>query len=340
MDLTNITKKLTDATTALAKADKDLKLEIAGAAADAAGLVDPTPTSDLVGAGISIARGDYWGAALSTVSMVPYLGDAVAKPVKAVRATKAIAGLEKKVAALTKTVNDLKKAKKEAEAVEAAAKEAKLAKEADAAKDAAAKQEKAAAKKGKDCEDCASAGTTSAPTGTKVKSGGATAKAARDYGPIPAEHHARYDRYLNGPSAKKLDPEAWYASAQRAWTNNSNGNVFEKAVRTELGAPLGAGSKPLSIGGFVPDLPVGSTYGVTDIKNVVNLNNSDQLRAFSQHALDNNLPFNSIIGPRTESISEPLLDSIRKTGGNVIHYNPATNEFKNIDIGRSGPWRK
>ncbi|SEN06325.1 DNA/RNA non-specific endonuclease [Duganella sp. CF517] len=165
MDLTNITKRLGEATTALAKADNDLKLEIAGAAADAAGLVDPTPTSDLVGAGISIARGDYWGAALSTVSMVPYLGDAVAKPVKAVRATKAIAGLEKKVAALTKTVNDLKKAKKEAEAVEAAAKEAKLAKEADAAKDAAIEQEKTAAKKGKDCEDCKSAKKTEIKNG-------------------------------------------------------------------------------------------------------------------------------------------------------------------------------
>jgi hypothetical protein len=154
MDLTSISKKLTDATTALAKADKDLKLEMAGAAADVAGIVDPTPASDIVGAGISLARGDYWGAALSTASMIPYLGDAVAKPVKAVRATKAIAGLEKKVAALTKTVNDLKKAKKEAEAMEASAKEAKLAKEADVAKNAAAKQEKAASKEGKDCEDC------------------------------------------------------------------------------------------------------------------------------------------------------------------------------------------
>ncbi|SEN06345.1 hypothetical protein SAMN05428959_10123 [Duganella sp. CF517] len=126
----DITKKLTDATTTLAKADKDLKLEIAGAAADAAGLVDATPTSDLVGAGISIARGDYWGAALSTVSMVPYLGDAVAKPMKAVRATKSLAALQAKVATLTKTVNDLKKAKKEAEALKTATKQTKLAKEA------------------------------------------------------------------------------------------------------------------------------------------------------------------------------------------------------------------
>lgn len=64
-------------------------------------------------------------------------------------------GLEKKVAALTQTVADLTKAKKQAEAAEVAAKEAKIAKEAEAAKDTAAKQEKSAAKKAGDCEDCA-----------------------------------------------------------------------------------------------------------------------------------------------------------------------------------------
>ena len=101
--LPDITAQLSAATKALAEADSELKWEMAGAAADAAGLVDPTPASDLVGAGLSLRKGDLWGAALSTVSMVPYLGDAVAKPVKAVRATKAIVGLEKKVAALTKT---------------------------------------------------------------------------------------------------------------------------------------------------------------------------------------------------------------------------------------------
>ena len=48
MNLATINKKLSDATAALAKAEMDLKLEIAGAAADAAGIVDPTPTSDYV----------------------------------------------------------------------------------------------------------------------------------------------------------------------------------------------------------------------------------------------------------------------------------------------------
>ncbi|KQV81847.1 hypothetical protein ASD15_31425 [Massilia sp. Root351] len=331
MNLQDITKKLSDATTALAKADNDLKLEIANAAADAAGIIDPTPASDIVGAGLSIARGDYWGAALSTVSFIPYLGDAVAKPAKAVRATKAIMALEKKVAGLTQTVADLTKAKKQAEAAEAAAKEAKIAEEAEAARDAAAKQEKSAAKKGKDCEDCALEGK---------KTASAPAKVATNYGNIPPEHRWRYDRYLQGKAAKKLAPDEWYAAAKRAWSNNSSGNAFEQAVRKELGAPLGAGSKPISIEGYVPDLPIGLEYGVTDVKNVVKLSNSDQLRAFAQHASDNGLPFNSIIGPRTESISEPLLDSIRRSGGNVIRYDPLTREFTNIDIGLTGPWKK
>ncbi len=160
------------------------------------------------------------------------------------------------------------------------------------------------------------------------------------YGNIPAEHQWRYDRYLNGPSAKKMPPDAWYAAAQRAWSNNASGNGFEQSVRGDLGAPLGAGSKPVAIEGFVPDLPVGPKYGVTDVKNVVDLTNSPQLRAFHQYAVDNNLPFNSIIGPRTQSISEPLLNNIRQTGGKVMRYDPATREFEIIDIGTSGPWKK
>jgi hypothetical protein len=73
-------------------------------------------------------------------------------------------GLEKKVAALTQTVADLTKAKKQAEAAEVAAKEAKIAKEADAAKDAAKTQEKSSATKGKDSEDCAQAQKNRKPT--------------------------------------------------------------------------------------------------------------------------------------------------------------------------------
>ncbi len=44
-------------------------------ALDVIGIFDPTPTADLVNAGISAWRGDGWGAFLSVISAVPYVGD-------------------------------------------------------------------------------------------------------------------------------------------------------------------------------------------------------------------------------------------------------------------------
>ena len=161
-----------------------------------------------------------------------------------------------------------------------------------------------------------------------------------DYGSIPLEHQWRYDRYLDGASKNKLGPDAWYKKAQQAWSNNESGNGFEQEVRQNLGAPLGRGSKPVSIDGYIPDLPVGKEFGVTDVKNWVEVTNNDQLRAFHKYAAENDMPFNLIVGPRTQTISEPLLDNIRQTGGGVIEYNPTTREFNPIDIGDKGPWKR
>lgn len=158
MNLTDIGKQIKSTSQALAKADAELKWELAASAADAAGLIDPTPTSDLIGAGLSLRKGDFLGAGLSVVSMVPYLGDALAKPAKGVRAAKRVNELRQTVAKLSAKLNDLRKAEKEAQAAEAAAKEARIAKEAAEAKTAkeAAEGQKAGAKGGKDkdCEDC------------------------------------------------------------------------------------------------------------------------------------------------------------------------------------------
>lgn len=54
---------------------KDLSLDLAQIAIDIAGIVDPTPISDGANTIISVARGDWLGAGLSIVSMVPYVGD-------------------------------------------------------------------------------------------------------------------------------------------------------------------------------------------------------------------------------------------------------------------------
>jgi hypothetical protein len=100
-NLADIGKKIKDTTQALAKADSELKWELAASAADVAGMVDPTPASDLIGAGLAVRKGDWLGAGMSLVSTVPYLGDAVAKPAKAVRAAKRINELRQTVAKLT-----------------------------------------------------------------------------------------------------------------------------------------------------------------------------------------------------------------------------------------------
>ncbi len=80
------------------KASSDLKWELAQSAVDAAGLVDPTPISDAVGAVMSAARGDWFGAAMSLVSMLPYAGDAIGKTAKGAKLAAKIAKLRKRLA--------------------------------------------------------------------------------------------------------------------------------------------------------------------------------------------------------------------------------------------------
>ncbi len=80
--------------------NKELALEIAKVTADTTGILDPTPTSDLISAGISLEQGDWLGFGLSLISAIPYAGDAVGKPVKAVRSAKTIAKLRKRIKVL------------------------------------------------------------------------------------------------------------------------------------------------------------------------------------------------------------------------------------------------
>ena len=71
------------------------KLEYATLTADIVGIFDPTPASDAVGLILSAAQGDALGALLSLGSMVPYIGDAAAKPLKiATKAPKTARALE------------------------------------------------------------------------------------------------------------------------------------------------------------------------------------------------------------------------------------------------------
>ena len=105
-----------DAQIALAKANKELAFELAQTAADIAGIVDPTPISDGISAAMSLAKGDYFGAGLSIVSMIPYLGDTIGKPIKAARNGKKILKLRKEIAELIQIIEKFSPAGRKASA--------------------------------------------------------------------------------------------------------------------------------------------------------------------------------------------------------------------------------
>lgn len=60
----------------LTDAHRELALDLTQIGLDVVGLFDPTPISDGANGVISLLRGDWLGAGLSAVSMIPYIGDA------------------------------------------------------------------------------------------------------------------------------------------------------------------------------------------------------------------------------------------------------------------------
>jgi hypothetical protein len=60
----------------LADAQRELALDLTQMGLDVAGLFDPTPISDGANGIVSLFRGDWLGAGISAVSMIPYIGDA------------------------------------------------------------------------------------------------------------------------------------------------------------------------------------------------------------------------------------------------------------------------
>jgi len=83
-------------------------------AADVAGIFDPTPASDVIGGTMCLVDGDFVGAGLSMVSILPYFGDAIAKPIKGTRAAAKIAKLGEKMAEVGRKLDKLTDASKKA----------------------------------------------------------------------------------------------------------------------------------------------------------------------------------------------------------------------------------
>ena len=88
--------------------------DVLGAALDVVGVFDPTGIADGLNAGLQAKSGDYIGAAISTVGLIPYAGD-VAK----------VGKIEKDVKIIGDAVDALSKAEKRASALSAVGREGK-----------------------------------------------------------------------------------------------------------------------------------------------------------------------------------------------------------------------
>jgi hypothetical protein len=64
-----------DSNSGLSTEEQALLLDPTQLVLDLAGILDPTPISDGTNASISLGRGDWWGAGLSGISAIPFIGD-------------------------------------------------------------------------------------------------------------------------------------------------------------------------------------------------------------------------------------------------------------------------
>lgn len=77
----------------------------------------------------------------------------------------------------------------------------------------------------------------------------------------------------------------------------------------------------------IPDMWEKTVGGLLEIKNVLNLSMSNQLRAQVKVALDTGQPLNIVVSPRTNGISAEVMRQVESTGGEIYRYNPATREL-------------
>jgi hypothetical protein len=107
----NIAKaqNLTPSTDGLSEEEKSLMLDLTQVGLSIAGIFDPTGIADGADALISLGRGDYWGAGISALGMIPYLGDLakIGKLPKLVETVGKVIDLAKKSPKFAKAVGGL-----------------------------------------------------------------------------------------------------------------------------------------------------------------------------------------------------------------------------------------
>jgi len=135
---------------------------------------------------------------------------------------------------------------------------------------------------------------------------------------------------VQGPTGKIYETEARAWASVNVRMNQAAGAEFERQViealshngvgknTTVVEVTLPNGQKVTTI----PDAWGREAGGLLEIKNVKQLRMTDQLRAQIRLANETGQPINLVVSPRTQSVSQNVLDQIRDAGGEIYRYDP------------------
>ncbi len=125
-------------------------------------------------------------------------------------------------------------------------------------------------------------------------------------------------------------PTLWqtWGSTFKDWY--SRGRAFHEAFYYVMDAVENQSQKLRVVGlkgGAIPDILQRSYNEIYELKDVGYLVMTNQLRILSQWALQNGFRLNLVISPNTLRVSQPVVDAVRATGGNVYRFYPIALKF-------------
>ncbi len=123
-------------------------------------------------------------------------------------------------------------------------------------------------------------------------------------------------------------------TGSQALQNQFNGARFQNAFNEATGLPKNTTAVPVPMpdGSTVKTIfdNAGRPVGLVELKDVITLNGSEQLRAQLQYATINNIPYSLVVSPSNKVISQPLWEEILEAGGKVYQFDPTTQVIKQI----------
>ena len=125
---------------------------------------------------------------------------------------------------------------------------------------------------------------------------------------------------------------ASFAAAYIFLANVARGLEFERAVFEALNAAqqairINKNTTKISVEGMGRSVPDILHQGIREIKDVVEIDSSVQLRVQAAYARAFGMPFSLIVSPSTKRISDSVQQMVRDTGGTIQRFDPATGTF-------------